>query len=148
MVNAVGVHWRDHLTEMDELRRSVGLRVRAKDPSASTRTRLSVLSEMMGAMRSGVCSGIFRSSTNLAVFNMLSTLSVAKTTGPESSSEARFDQFRSSPGGGAVPQATEAPEIPTVAARGAGCSEVGRNDPCPCGSGKKYKKCCGAGVAA
>jgi len=23
--------------------------------------------------------------------------------------------------------------------------EVGRNDPCPCGSGKKYKKCCGAG---
>lgn len=25
--------------------------------------------------------------------------------------------------------------------------KVGRNDPCPCGSGKKYKKCCGAGVA-
>ena len=24
--------------------------------------------------------------------------------------------------------------------------KVGRNDPCPCGSGKKYKKCCGAGV--
>ena len=23
--------------------------------------------------------------------------------------------------------------------------KVGRNDPCPCGSGKKYKKCCGAG---
>ena len=74
--------------------------------------------EMMGAMRSGVCSGIFRSSTNLAVFeNMLSTLSVAKTTGPESSSEARFDQFRSSPGGGGVPQATEAPEIPTCCRR-------------------------------
>jgi uncharacterized protein YecA (UPF0149 family) len=26
--------------------------------------------------------------------------------------------------------------------------KVGRNDPCPCGSGKKYKKCCGATVAA
>ena len=24
-------------------------------------------------------------------------------------------------------------------------AKVGRNDPCPCGSGKKYKKCCGAG---
>ncbi|MBC7324722.1 MAG: SEC-C domain-containing protein, partial [Moorella sp. (in: Bacteria)] len=23
--------------------------------------------------------------------------------------------------------------------------KIGRNDPCPCGSGKKYKKCCGAG---
>ncbi|MBR6914862.1 MAG: SEC-C domain-containing protein [Clostridia bacterium] len=26
-------------------------------------------------------------------------------------------------------------------------AKVGRNDPCPCGSGKKYKKCCGAGTA-
>ena len=26
--------------------------------------------------------------------------------------------------------------------------KVGRNDPCPCGSGKKYKKCCGASIAA
>jgi uncharacterized protein YecA (UPF0149 family) len=25
-------------------------------------------------------------------------------------------------------------------------TQVGRNDPCPCGSGKKYKKCCGAGT--
>ena len=25
-------------------------------------------------------------------------------------------------------------------------AKVGRNDPCPCGSGKKYKKCCGAGL--
>ncbi|MGH7576811.1 MAG: SEC-C metal-binding domain-containing protein, partial [Longimicrobiales bacterium] len=25
--------------------------------------------------------------------------------------------------------------------------KVGRNDPCPCGSGRKYKKCCGIGVA-
>ncbi|NOR17519.1 hypothetical protein GQ543_07420, partial [candidate division WOR-3 bacterium] len=28
-----------------------------------------------------------------------------------------------------------------------GGKKVGRNDPCPCGSGKKYKKCCGRGVA-
>jgi preprotein translocase subunit SecA len=27
-------------------------------------------------------------------------------------------------------------------------NKVGRNDPCPCGSGKKYKKCCGASIAA
>ncbi|MDA7791233.1 SEC-C metal-binding domain-containing protein [Opitutales bacterium] len=26
--------------------------------------------------------------------------------------------------------------------------KVGRNDPCPCGSGKKYKKCCGIGAAS
>ena len=29
-----------------------------------------------------------------------------------------------------------------------GSAKVGRNDPCPCGSGKKYKKCCGAQVSS
>ncbi|WP_340159935.1 YchJ family protein [uncultured Hoeflea sp.] len=34
--------------------------------------------------------------------------------------------------------------MPAVAAARAGTSRTGRNDPCPCGSGRKYKKCCGA----
>lgn len=38
-----------------------------------------------------------------------------------------------------VAEAEEAPELVPVAA----ASTVGRNDPCPCGSGKKFKKCCG-----
>jgi uncharacterized protein YecA (UPF0149 family) len=36
----------------------------------------------------------------------------------------------------------EVSEVATVRRKG---KKVGRNDPCPCGSGKKYKKCCGAG---
>lgn len=39
-----------------------------------------------------------------------------------------------------VVEAEDQPELVPVGPR----SEVGRNDPCPCGSGKKYKKCCGA----
>ncbi len=35
----------------------------------------------------------------------------------------------------------QAPEAKTVKREG---RKVGRNDPCPCGSGKKYKKCCGS----
>ena len=35
--------------------------------------------------------------------------------------------------------------VPAVAAAGTGSPRAGRNDPCPCGSGRKYKKCCGAG---
>lgn len=35
----------------------------------------------------------------------------------------------------------EAPKVQTVVHEG---PKIGRNDPCPCGSGKKYKKCCGA----
>ena len=36
----------------------------------------------------------------------------------------------------------EQPKVETVVHEG---PKIGRNDPCPCGSGKKYKKCCGAG---
>lgn len=153
VVNAADVHWQDHLTEMEELRRSVGLRgYGQKDPLSEYKNEaFRAFGEMMGAMRSDVCSGMFRSSTNLAVFeNMLSTLSnVAKTTGPESTTDGGFDQFRGSSGGPPAPEASEAPEIPQVAVpvtREA--PKVGRNDPCPCGSGKKYKKCCGAASAA
>ena len=42
---------------------------------------------------------------------------------------------------GGEPGAKEAPTKPTTVKREA--PKVGRNDPCPCGSGKKYKKCCG-----
>ena len=43
-------------------------------------------------------------------------------------------------GRSAKPEARKEPVRKTAA------EKVGRNDPCPCGSGKKYKKCCGAGL--
>jgi hypothetical protein len=43
---------------------------------------------------------------------------------------------------------TEFPDIAKAATRSPGRVKVGRNDPCPCGSGKKYKKCCIGGVPA
>ena len=158
VVNAVDVHWQDHLTEMEELRRCVGLRgYGQKDPLSEYKNEAyRAFEEMMGAMRSDVCSGIFRSSTNVAAFeNMLSALSdVAKTTGPESGAGPGFAGMSSPSGpqgtiGGGAPEIPEEPEMPRVAVpvvRSA--PKVGRNDPCPCGSGKKYKKCCGAGIAA
>lgn len=42
-----------------------------------------------------------------------------------------------------LPGADEEPLPPPVKPIKAAEGEVGRNDPCPCGSGKKYKKCCG-----
>ena len=103
--------------------------------------------EMMVGMRSEVCTGLFRSSTNLAAFeNMLSSLSgVAKTTGPETGN-AGFGGFGGAQGGSSTVQnESSAPQIATPVVRDT--PKVGRNDPCPCGSGKKYKKCCGAGIA-
>ena len=150
VVNAADVHWQDHLTEMEELRRSVSLRgYGQKDPLSEYKSEaFRAFEEMMGSMRSEVCSGMFRAATNLAAFeNMLSTLSKsAKSTGPDSGGSAGFDRFSapSSP----APQVDEfsAPKVAAPVVREA--PKVGRNDPCPCGSGKKYKKCCGVGAAA
>mgnify|MGYP001275258775 FL=1 len=149
VVNAVDLHWQDHLTEMEELRRSVGLRgYGQKDPLSEYKNEAyRAFEEMMQAMRSDICSGMFRSSTNLAAFeNMLSSLSnVAKTSGPDQSGGQGFDRFSGPQGGPQQAKLSEAPEIPKVAVpvvRDA--PKVGRNDPCPCGSGKKFKKCCGA----
>jgi len=153
VVNAVDIHWQDHLTEMDELRRSVGLRgYGQKDPLSEYKNEaFRAFEEMMVSMRSDVCSGMFRSSTNLAAFeNMLSNLSdVARASGPDTSASGGFDRFS----GVGTPQPAngqgEAPEIPKIAAPVVrDTPKVGRNDLCPCGSGKKYKKCCGASVTA
>jgi preprotein translocase subunit SecA len=153
VVNAVDIHWQDHLTEMDELRRSVGLRgYGQKDPLSEYKNEaFRAFEEMMVSMRSDVCSGMFRSSTNLAAFeNMLSNLSdVARASGPDTSASGGFDRFS----GVGSPQPAngqgEAPEIAKIAAPIVrDTPKVGRNDLCPCGSGKKYKKCCGASVTA
>ena len=149
VVNAVDLHWQDHLTEMEELRRSVGLRgYGQKDPLSEYKNEaFRAFEEMMQAMRSDICSGMFRSSTNLAAFeNMLSSLSnVAKTSGPDQSGVQGFDRFSGPHGGSQQAELKEAPEIPKVAVPVVrDTPKVGRNDPCPCGSGKKFKKCCGA----
>jgi uncharacterized protein YecA (UPF0149 family) len=44
-----------------------------------------------------------------------------------------------------LPGADEPPLPPPVDTIHGDEKEIGRNDPCPCGSGKKYKKCCGNG---
>ena len=153
VVNAADIHWQDHLTEMEELRRSVGLRgYGQKDPLSEYKNEaFRAFEEMMGTMRSEVCSGMFRSSTNLAAFeNMLSALSdVAKTTGPDAVGGKGFDRFSGPSSAAPSIQSNEAPEIPKVAVPVVRDQpKVGRNDPCPCGNGKKYKKCCGKGVVA
>ena len=153
VVNAVDVHWQDHLTEMDELRRSVGLRgYGQKDPLSEYKNEaFRAFEEMMVSMRSDVCSGMFRSSTNLAAFeNMLSNLSnVARASGPDTSSSGGFDRFSGPIQGRPKAGQSEAPEIPKISVPVVReTPKVGRNDLCPCGSGKKYKKCCGIGVAS
>ncbi len=169
VINAIDHHWQEHLTEMEELRRSIGLRSYGqKDPLVEYKAEaFKYFEELMNNVRLQICTGLFRSASNLESFeNMLALLSrSARTVGPDESAA-----------GGAVPRLATAPGAPQItttvtssgpamqmngsapAAATAGEEEiqlpkvtirrqlpkVGRNDPCPCGSGKKYKHCHGS----
>lgn len=101
VIRAIDRNWQDHLTEMEDLRRAVGLRgYGQKDPLVEYKSEaFSYFSDMMGRVRGDVCRGLFRSATNMDAFkNMLSRLNKeAKTVGPDDVAAAQAT-------GGAAPQ--------------------------------------------
>ncbi len=122
--------WKEHLRNMDALRDGIGLRgYGQKDPKLEyKRDGFEMFQNMLFHIRENV-------------FRTLTRVHVQPETPEEPAPELDLrhkdeEQDLSYSGGSAV----EAPRAtPARAGR-----QVGRNDPCPCGSGKKYKKCCGA----
>ena len=100
----------------------------------------------MNNVRLQICTGLFRSASNLESFeNMLALLSrTAKAVGPTDAPAAPQVSTSAPPvnGSAAAPNAEPEIQLPKVTIR-RDTPKVGRNDPCPCGSGKKYKQCHG-----
>jgi preprotein translocase subunit SecA len=172
VINAIDHHWQEHLTEMEELRRSIGLRSYGqKDPLQEYKSEAyRYFEELMNNVRLQICTGLFRSTTNLQAFeNMLSILSrSARLQGPETPAPVGGGAAAPRPAtttstsstSGALPRRVGGVEMPVPETEGAPAPaepeiqlpritvrretpKVGRNDPCPCGSGKKYKQCHG-----
>ncbi|MBM3842311.1 MAG: preprotein translocase subunit SecA [Verrucomicrobia bacterium] len=150
VINAIDHHWQEHLTEMEELRRSIGLRSYGqKDPLVEYKGEAyKYFEELMGNVRLQICTGLFRSASNLDSFEqMLALLSrTARAQGPQEGAAPAQVTTTVSTGGTAA--ATGAPAeqeivLPAVTIRRE-TPKVGRNEPCPCGSGKKFKNCHGA----
>ena len=143
---------------MEDLRKSIGLRSYGqKDPLVEYKGEAyRFFEELMNNVRLQICTGLFRSASNLEAFeNMLSLLSrSARTEGPEDApattprpAAPSVNQTTvTSNGPVATGPATNGSEpeiqLPKVTIR-RDTPKVGRNDPCPCGSGKKYKQCHG-----
>jgi preprotein translocase subunit SecA len=156
VINAIDHHWQEHLTEMEDLRKSIGLRSYGqKDPLVEYKSEAyRFFEELMNNVRLQICTGLFRSASNLESFeNMLALLSrTARAVGPSDLPAAApvgvpsVSTRMAVTGGGSSTTATaEEPEIklPKVTIR-RDTPKVGRNDPCPCGSGKKFKNCHGS----
>jgi len=136
VLHVLDSQWKEHLLAMDDLRRGIGLRaIGQKDPLLEYQFEsYNLFQEMLARVREGVAELLYR----VAV--------VSEERRSEASRDLRESRdmplpFLQSPG----------QEDAQHHALGEGrkrqpirkTQRVGRNDPCPCGSGKKYKHCCG-----
>jgi preprotein translocase subunit SecA len=152
VINAIDHHWQEHLTEMEELRKAIGLRSYGqKDPLVEYKAEAyTYFEQLMNNVRLQICTGLFRSASNLESFeNMLAILArSARTVGPDNAPPSEIGPSQSGQKPGVTASASTPPpepeiQLPKVTLR-RDVPKVGRNDPCPCGSGKKYKHCHGA----
>ncbi len=147
ILSAIDRLWQEHLYEMDSLRTSIGLRSYGqRDPLVEYKAEaFKMFDELMVNIKTQICHNIFRSASSVMAFeNFLKN--VPQQTLHQSASAFGGGTATASSGGqprpasDVVSEAAAAQEKAKPVRTG---PKVGRNDPCPCGSGKKYKQCCG-----
>jgi preprotein translocase subunit SecA len=123
MLQAIDSQWKDHLLAMDHLKEGIGLRgYGQKDPVREYQKEgYDMFMEMIGRIK-------YESVEKLCLVQIRREEEVEKIE------EKQKKNYRLSRG-------NDEPEVSTPIKRSK--PKVGRNDPCPCGSGKKYKNCCG-----
>jgi len=150
ILNAIDRLWQEHLYAMDALREGVYLRGYAqKDPLIEYKTEAyDMFVELMANIKNEVLHNLFRSTSNLQAFeSFLATLpqflvKEDAPTAPTANALARMRQPQPAMAGVAM-DGDGAGEMPLDLPVRRSLPKVGRNEPCPCGSGKKYKNCCG-----
>jgi preprotein translocase subunit SecA len=118
LLQMIDTSWKDHLYELDQLRHSIGFRAYAqKDPKIEYQKESFALFEsMMRRIRESTIEYIFKVEVNVRTKNV------------------------NQEHGEIVPELEN--RINRKKVKLQDLNKIGRNDPCPCGSGKKYKKCC------
>ena len=150
ILSAIDRLWQEHLYEMDSLRYSIGLRSYGqRDPLVEYKAEaFKMFDDLMVNVKTQICNNIFRSASSMLAYeNFLknvpkqtlhqttSAFGGGTTTGSTSGEPAKASDV--------VSEAAAAQEAKAKAKPVRTGPKVGRNDPCPCGSGKKYKQCCG-----
>ena len=134
---SLDTHWREHLAALDHLRQGIHLRGYAqKDPKQEYRREAF---ELYGELLETIKRDVTRTIMNVQI-QSAQELDEASDAIQEDLGQLRDVQYQHG-------QAEEADEHRATnssqIAQASGMPKVGRNDPCPCGSGKKYKQCHG-----
>jgi preprotein translocase subunit SecA len=150
ILQAIDKLWQEHLYEMDSLRHSIGLRAHGqRDPLLEYKAEaFKIFDELMVNVKTEICHNVFRSASSLMAFENFLRNAPQQTLHTTTSA---FGGGGTSTGtGGGAPKASDVVSEAAAAAEAQARAKpvrtgpkVGRNDPCPCGSGKKYKQCCG-----
>jgi len=122
--------WREHLLNMDHLKEGIGLRgYGQRDPLTEYKKEaFDMFQEMIGSLKETAVEQLFK-------------VRMTQEDQPATRVAQRLPDWQETHGaepGATAPRAVGSRPEP----RTADGQKVGRNDPCPCGSGKKYKKCC------
>ena len=128
--------WKDHLYAMDHLKGGIGLRGFAeKDPKMEyKREGYRMFQEMLSNIRDKVTDIIFKA-------QLEATAETRSVWNISAASHTEYAQFQAAREAAQAPQSEQITKTIKLEK-----PKVGRNEPCPCGSGKKYKKCCGQGT--
>jgi preprotein translocase subunit SecA len=138
MLNIIDAQWKDHLLALDHLKQGIGLvGYGQKDPLVEYKKESF---DMFQAMLDRIDTTTIRSLFNLQVVAEESPEEIQRRRLAARRRGSRSMQF-TGPNQGAAAAGEEEGKVKTVVRDQ---PKVGRNDPCPCGSGKKYKKCHGA----
>ena len=142
MLLTIDESWKEHLREMDQLRQSVqNASYEQKDPLVIYKVEAyNLFKQMVGVMNGKAIGVLLRGQ----IPEQAPEQNVREN---EPQRQRRYSEGRgadqNAPGGQRPPMTGNRPQGPTSPIVNAG-PKVGRNDPCPCGSGKKYKNCHGA----
>ena len=121
LLNNVDRHWMDHIDAMDQLRQGIGLRAYGQhDPIVEYKVEgYNMFEEMVQGIHEDTLRGLFHVKLRQSAPQRVQVARETKAQAPSDSGEQKRP------------------------ARKTANEKIGRNDPCPCGSGKKYKNCCG-----
>jgi preprotein translocase subunit SecA len=135
MLNIIDAQWKDHLLAIDHLKQGIGLvGYGQKDPLVEYKKESF---ELFQAMLDRIDTNTIRSLFNLQIVTEQPPETLRQRRAARRAAALTF----TGPNQGATAAGEEASKTKTVTRDQ---PKIGRNEPCPCGSGKKYKKCCGA----
>ena len=139
LLRVVDNRWMDHIDAMEQLKNGIGLRaIGQQDPAvAYAKEGFDMFDEMISDIREETVKYCF----NVTLETKTERHKVVKS---ENASKEEFSGEQSGMGNmaGEAPSEEKAPKREPVKRKE---PKIGRNDPCPCGSGLKYKNCCGKG---